>query len=62
MAVPLLQATSKKAPSNPKYHYHLDLAYEPIGDKAKAFESLTRALALKPDFSGHNTRGRLSFR
>jgi Flp pilus assembly protein TadD len=52
LAVPLLQATVEKAPSNPEYHYHLGLAYQRIGDKAKASESLTRALALKPDFSG----------
>jgi len=52
LAVPLLQSTVEKDPSNPEYHYHLGLAYGRTGDKAKASESLTRALALKPDFSG----------
>jgi tetratricopeptide (TPR) repeat protein len=52
LAVPLLQSSVEKDPSNPEYHYHLGLAYSRIGEKAKASESLTRALALKPDFSG----------
>jgi len=52
LAVPLFQATVDKDPSNPDYHYHLGLAYGRTGDKIKASESLSRALALKPDFSG----------
>jgi tetratricopeptide (TPR) repeat protein len=52
LAVPLLEATVEKEPSNPEYHYHLGLAYGQIGDRTKASESLTRALALKSDFSG----------
>lgn len=52
LALPLLQASVEKDPSNPEYHYHLGLAYRRAGDKVKASESLSRALALKPDFSG----------
>jgi tetratricopeptide (TPR) repeat protein len=52
LALPLLQSTVEKDPSNPEYHYHLGLAYERAGDKPKASASLSRALALKPDFSG----------
>jgi putative PEP-CTERM system TPR-repeat lipoprotein len=51
-AVPLLQSTVEKDPTNPEYHYHLGLAYGRSGDKSKASESLSRALSLKPDFSG----------
>jgi len=52
LAVPLFQSTVDKDPSNAEYHYHLGLAYGRTGDKVKASESLSRALALKPDFNG----------
>jgi len=52
LALPLLEATVEKEPSNPEYHYHLGLAYSRAGEKVKASRSLNRALALKPDFTG----------
>jgi tetratricopeptide (TPR) repeat protein len=52
LAIPPLRASTEKEPANPMYHYHLGLAYGRSGDKSKAAESLSRALALKPDFSG----------
>jgi Flp pilus assembly protein TadD len=52
LALPPLQSSVEKDPSNAEYHYHLGLAYSRAGDKAKASESLTRALTLKPDFAG----------
>jgi tetratricopeptide (TPR) repeat protein len=52
LALPLLQATVEKDPSNPEYHYHLGLAYGRAGDKLRASESLSRALAIRSDFAG----------
>jgi tetratricopeptide (TPR) repeat protein len=52
LALPLLKATVEKDPSNAEYHYHLGLAYSRMGDAVRASESLTHALALKPDFDG----------
>jgi predicted Zn-dependent protease len=52
LAIPLLQATVEKDPSNPEYHYHLGVAYSRAGNKLRASESLTHALALKSDFAG----------
>ncbi len=52
LAISLFRACVEKDPSNPLYHYHLGLAYLKTGDKAKARQSLERALKLKPDFRG----------
>jgi Tfp pilus assembly protein PilF len=52
LAIPPLQASVQKDPNNPLFHYHLGLAYMKAGNGAQARESLSRALALKPDFSG----------
>jgi Flp pilus assembly protein TadD len=49
LAVPLLETSVEKDPSNPEYHYHLGLAYERINNKVKARQSLSRALTLKLD-------------
>jgi tetratricopeptide (TPR) repeat protein len=51
LAIPPLQASVQKDPNNHMYHYHLGLAYAKAGNSAQARESLTRALALKPDFT-----------
>jgi len=52
LGLPFLQASVEKDSSNPEYHYHLGLAYAQSGNKLKASESLTHALALKSDFNG----------
>jgi tetratricopeptide (TPR) repeat protein len=39
-------------PENALYHYHLGLAYEKSGDRARAARHLARALALNTDFEG----------
>ena len=49
LAVPLLESSVEKDPSNPDYHYHLGLAYERTNNKVKARKSLGRALTLKLD-------------
>jgi len=49
LAVPLLETSVEKDPSNPEYHYHLGLAYERTNNKVKARKSLSRALTLKLD-------------
>jgi tetratricopeptide (TPR) repeat protein len=57
LAVPLLRTAVEKDPTSADYLYHLGLAYGKNGEKSKAAESLTRALSLKPDFSGaHDAR------
>jgi Flp pilus assembly protein TadD len=48
LAIPPLQQSIAKAPNNPTYHYHLGVAYASTGDKARARQSLERALALNP--------------
>ena len=48
LAIPPLQQSIAKAPNNPTYHYHLGVAYAITGDKARARQSLERALALNP--------------
>jgi putative PEP-CTERM system TPR-repeat lipoprotein len=52
LAISSLKVSAEKDPSNALYHYHLGLAYASAGDKTHAKQSLTRALALKPDFDG----------
>ena len=52
LAIPPLQASVQKDPNNPLFHYHLGLAYKKAGNSTQARESLSRALTLKPDFSG----------
>ena len=52
LAVSTLTACVAKDPGNALYAYHLGLAYAQAGEKAKARESLSRALQLQPDFDG----------
>ncbi len=52
LAVPPLQVSVRRGPSNPIYHYHLGLAYAKMGDKAKARAALGEALRLQPQFEG----------
>jgi tetratricopeptide (TPR) repeat protein len=52
LAVPQFQRSVELDPKNPDYHYHLGLALARGGDSARARQSLERALALRPDFSG----------
>jgi tetratricopeptide (TPR) repeat protein len=47
-----LEATVGLSPENALYHYHLGLAYEKSGDRARAARHLARALALNADFEG----------
>jgi Flp pilus assembly protein TadD len=50
MAVPLLQQSVERDPSNPGYHYHLGVAQEKAGDHSGARASLEKALQLGPTF------------
>ncbi len=52
LAVSAFKVSAEKDPGNSTYHYHLGLAYASAGDVARARQSLSRALALKPDFDG----------
>jgi Tfp pilus assembly protein PilF len=52
LAVPPLVRAVEKSPENPKYNYHLGLAYEKAGDVTRSRQLLTKALSLKADFSG----------
>lgn len=47
-AIDLLQEAVKKSPQNATYHYHLGMAYWKNNDRARAKQSLTRALELNP--------------
>jgi tetratricopeptide (TPR) repeat protein len=50
LSIPYFEQSIEKDANNPTYHYHLGLAHAQAGDSAKARQSLSRALALKPDF------------
>jgi Tfp pilus assembly protein PilF len=50
LAVAAFQASVDRQPANPTFHYHLGLAYAGIGEREKARTSLSRALALNPNF------------
>src|SRR5262249_42887752 len=52
LAISTLKVSAEKDPGNALYQYHLGLAYASAGDTTKARGSLSRALALKPDFDG----------
>jgi putative PEP-CTERM system TPR-repeat lipoprotein len=52
LAVSTLRVSAAQDPGNATYQYHLGLAYASSGDAPRARQSLTRALALKPDFGG----------
>jgi Flp pilus assembly protein TadD len=52
LAIPPLKASTEKEPGNPRYQYHLGLAYASAGDAVSARRSLTRSISLKPDFEG----------
>ena len=52
MAITPLQSSVQKSPAEPVYHYHLGMAYLDAGEFDKAKTSLSKALALKPDFDG----------
>jgi putative PEP-CTERM system TPR-repeat lipoprotein len=51
-AIAALQRCIEKDSTNPLYHYHLGLAYSKNGDRARAKQSLDKALTLEPDFEG----------
>jgi tetratricopeptide (TPR) repeat protein len=51
-AVAALKRSVQRAPGNPVYRYHLGLAHQLAGDTASARDTLERALALDPAFSG----------
>ena len=54
LAIPPLERSVKKDPSNYLYHYHLGLAYAKAGRKELARRALEEALKLKPDFPGRS--------
>jgi Flp pilus assembly protein TadD len=51
LAIDLLEEALKKAPDNITFHYHLGMAYQKAGDKARARSHLQRVLQLNADFS-----------
>src|SRR5581483_784930 len=52
LAISAFTLSAERDPGNATYQYHLGLAYAGAGDTKRAKELLTRALALKADFSG----------
>ena len=52
IAIPYLESSVQKDPSDPSVHYHLGMAYAQTGQFEKAKKSLQRALAFKADFDG----------
>ena len=49
-AIPPLQVSVLRAPSNPTFWYHLGLAYAKSGETTQAKKALDRALDLNPTF------------
>ena len=52
MAVGPIQDSLRKRPDVPEVLYHLGMTYAKLGDKAKARETLERALKLEPKVGG----------
>ena len=52
LAIAPLEASVAKNPDNVMYLYHLGLTYAKVGNRAKARETLERALKLNPAFDG----------
>jgi tetratricopeptide (TPR) repeat protein len=50
LAISSFEQALARDPANASYMYHLGLAHLKNGDKAKARESLEKALKAKPDF------------
>jgi Tfp pilus assembly protein PilF len=56
LAVAPLEDASKKQPNYADAHYHLGMTYAKLGERAKARESLERALKLNPKIGGDEAR------
>jgi Flp pilus assembly protein TadD len=52
LAIGPLRESLNKRPDQPEVLYHFGLAYAKLGDKAKAKQTLQRALDLNPRFAG----------
>jgi len=52
LAIPYLESSVQKDPSDPSSFYHLGMAYAQAGQFEKAKKSLQRALGFKSDFDG----------
>jgi putative PEP-CTERM system TPR-repeat lipoprotein len=52
LAISTLKVSVESDPQNAVYQYHLGLAYASAGDATRATQSLSHALALRPDFDG----------
>lgn len=52
IAIPYLESSIQKDPSDPSVHYHLGMAYAQAGEFDKARKSLQRSLGFKADFDG----------
>jgi Tfp pilus assembly protein PilF len=59
-AIPYLQDSLKRRPDVPEVLYHLGVAYAAAGDKARARETLERALKLDPKIGGDDARRTLA--
>ena len=55
-AIPYLQDSLKRRPDVAEVLYHLGMAYAGAGDKARARETLERALKLDPKVGGDEAR------
>jgi len=56
LAVAPLEDATKKQPNYADAHYHLGMTYAKLGERAKAKESLERALKLNPKVGGDEGR------
>ena len=52
LSITTLRRAVELEPKNPKFHYHLGLAYARSGDAQRAKSTLQTALQLRPDFDG----------
>jgi Tfp pilus assembly protein PilF len=58
LAIDPFEKAVTRDPGNATFHYHLALAFIGGGDRARARESLERALKLQPDFKDAQTEMR----
>jgi Flp pilus assembly protein TadD len=52
LGIPHLEASIRRSPSEPVFHYHLGMAYLQVNEFDKARHELNTALSLKPNFEG----------
>jgi Flp pilus assembly protein TadD len=60
LAIGPLEESIRKRPNNAETMYHLGLAYAKLGNKTKARDALSRAVALDPKIGGDEARRALA--